>query len=232
MFSLFKRSNAPQSVEQPILKLPPSGTVLGKYHATLDALIDDKEANLHILTLGATGSGKTVTISKFVTSAIRRGIPVIYVDGKGDTVLGQKLANYADKWNRRSWLFDMNAGSTLRYNPLSSGGITSKKDRIIEMREWSEPYYKTLAEGYLQMIFKMMDLCGVKIDLATTTKYLSIPAIKAELRKHFRGDAYKQLDKEVHLQEKAQEHALNVKGEIENLINSEIGGAQNAGRPR
>ena len=113
--------------------------------------LNDKEANEHALVLGTTGSGKTVTISNVVESAINRGLPLIYIDGKGDYDLGKRVCDYAQSQNRPSWLFGMR-GDSVAYDPLSSGGYTSKKDRIIELREWSEEHYKKLAEGYLQAV--------------------------------------------------------------------------------
>ena len=96
MFSLFKRRNAPQTVEQPILKLPPSGTVLGKYHATLDALIDDKEATLTIFRGNA-------LVERFAPISLGRGgAKTQRIRGDNVTPLGEfrvNRFNFESQWH-------------------------------------------------------------------------------------------------------------------------------------
>ena len=134
--------------------------------------LSDKDANTHTLVLGTTGSGKTVTVLNFVESAINRQLPVIYVDGKGDYALARQVMTYARAQGRPAYLFAMN-GQSCVYNPMVSGGYTAKKDRIIELREWSEDHYRKLSEGYMQMVFKVLEACGVTTDLLTVADYMS-----------------------------------------------------------
>ena len=56
---------------------------------------------------------------------------------------------YSRAHGRPAYLFAMN-GESCAYNPLASGGYSAKKDRIVELREWTEDHYRKLAEGYLQ----------------------------------------------------------------------------------
>jgi hypothetical protein len=116
-------------------------------------------------------------------------------------------------------------GDSCRYNPLAAGGYSARKDRIIELRDWSEEHYKKLAEGYLQMVFKVLDACGIKADLVTLAGYLSTGRLQALIRKRERrlGKAAMALTEEVDEQVEAERQAEGLRAEIRNLARTEIG---------
>ena len=144
--------------------------------------LSDIDANKHALVLGTIGSGKTVSVLNMVESAINRELPVVYVDGKGDYDLARQVMAYAEARERPAYLFAMN-GESCVYNPLASGGYSAKKDRIVELREWSEDHYRKLAEGYLQLVFKVLDECGVETDLVSVAEFMSLRSQKALIQK-------------------------------------------------
>ncbi len=181
-------------------------------------LLSDQDANLHTLAIGTTGSGKTTTVCNIVESAIDRQIPVFYVDGKGDGNLANKLKEYAGYQQRPFYLFSM-CGESVRYNPLAVGGSTSKKDRIVELREWSEDHYRKIAEGYLQTVFYILAQCGQSIDLITLAKYLSPDALYHLARQSNNQAVLAQIEK---LEDKEKQISSLI-AEIENMANSEIG---------
>ncbi len=186
--------------------------------------LSDADANTHSFVLGTPGSGKTVAVLNMVESAIERRLPVIVIDGKGDHALASKVITYARSHGRPAHLFAM-TGDSCRYNPLAAGGYSAKKDRIIELREWSEDHYRKLAEGYLQMVFKVLAACEVQTDLVTLAGYLSTEKLLDLIRKHetkLGGSAQTLMD-EVEEQVDAEKHAENVRSEIRNLARSEIG---------
>ena len=185
--------------------------------------LSDADANKHTLVLGTTGSGKTVTVLNLVESAINRQLPVIYVDGKGDRDLAERVIAYAESCGRPAYLFAMNGGSCA-YNPLSAGGYSAKKDRIVELREWSEDHYRKLAEGYMQTVFKVLDACGITTDLVTVANFMST----ARLRKLIEARGKQLADRndlirEVKEQEVAEKDIESLRAEIRNLARSEIG---------
>jgi hypothetical protein len=157
------------------------GSVIGTDRFARVVELTDKCAAQHTLVLGTTGSGKTVTVCNIVESAINRGLPLIYIDGKGDYDLAQRVAAYAKEKGRSVAVFSMK-GESVSYNPLAAGGFTSKKDRIIELREWSEEHYKKLAEGYLQTVFKVLEKCNLPSDLYTLSKNLDLKRLKLLVR--------------------------------------------------
>ena len=150
-----------------------NGTLLGIARRDRKRIeLSDDHANKHALVLGTVGSGKTVSVLNFVESGIDRQMPVIYVDGKGDYDLACQVVAYARARGRPAYLFAMKGESCI-YNPLVLGGYSAKKDRIIELREWSEAHYREIAEGYLQLVFKVLEACDIEIDLVSVAEYLS-----------------------------------------------------------
>lgn len=200
-----------------------SGSVIGvdKYARMVE--LSDKAANQHTLVLGTTGSGKTVTVCNIVESAINRGLPLIYIDGKGDYDLACRIQQYGAVQNRPVSLFAMR-GASMAYNPLATGGFTSKKDRIIELREWSEEHYKKLAEGYLQSVFKVMEYCSIPCDLTTLADHLDLKKLRALVREHESKIPNAQgLMDELNQQDQASKSIESLVAEIRNFTSSEIG---------
>lgn len=200
-----------------------AGSLIGQDRYGRSVFLSDAQANQHTLVLGTTGAGKTVTVCNIVESAIRRGLPLIYIDGKGDYELAGRVARCGQEHDRPVSLFAMNGDSTV-YNPLASGGFTSKKDRIIELREWTEAHYKKLAEGYLQSVFKVMEACNIPCNMVTLAAHLDLKKLKALVREHERDipDAQDLMD-ELNHQDQAADSISSLVAEIRNFTASEIG---------
>ena len=187
-------------------------------------LLSDAAANTHTLVLGTPGSGKTVAVLNLVESAIERRLPVVVVDGKGDHGLASKVVAHAQSHGRPAYLFSM-TGNSCRYNPLAAGGYSAKKDRIIELREWSEEHYRKLAEGYLQTVFKVLAACEIPTDLVKLAGYLSTEKLLGLVRANEAklGRQADALRDEVEEQVEAEKHVEGIRAEIRNLAHSEIG---------
>ncbi len=80
-------------------------------------------------------------------------------------------------------LFSMR-GENCNYNPLYSVGYSLKKDRVIELREWSEAHYRKLAEGYLQTVFKILEVCKINVNLINVADYLGRGKLRSLIRTH------------------------------------------------
>ena len=200
------------------------GTLLGvDKHDRKPIILSDSDANKHVMVLGTIGSGKTVSVLNVVESTIDRALPMIYVDGKGDYDLATKVMAYAKAHGRPAYLFAMN-GESCRYNPLSNGGYSAKKDRIVELRTWSEDHYRKLAEGYMQTVFKVLDACDIGVDLATAADFMSTKKLRGLIEAQA-GDLpdARCLTEKVRQQEAAEEHIESLSAEIRNLADSEIG---------
>lgn len=195
------------------------GSILGVNQQTGELVtLSDQDANLHTLAVATTGAGKTTVLLNIIESVMTRQLPLCYVDGKGDLALAQRIKAYAKKTGRPFYLFSM-VGESVHYNPIASGGFTSKKDRIVQLRHWSEDHYRIIAEGYLQTVFKVLDRCEIHIDLHTLAQYLTPEALMLLVRP-LKDKALMQ--EVVALNDKKNDIASLI-GEIENMAHSEIG---------
>ena len=133
-------------------------------------VLRDDQANKHVFVVGATGAGKTNTLSHIIQSAIRRGLGIVILDAKGDPEFRRAVERLAGKEGRafRSFSYD---GMTA-YNPLRHGNPTELKDKLIAVETWSEPHYQRAAERYLQMVFRVMKEMGARPDLYRVSKML------------------------------------------------------------
>ena len=210
-------------LDRAIKSLDPSvedtGALLGVDRYTADPVIlTDTDANLHTLAVGTTGSGKTTALMNIVERAIQRRWPLFYIDGKGDAVLAKKIQTFAKSQGVPCYIFSM-LGESVHYNPLAFGGYTSKKDRIVALRRWSEEHYKKIAEGYLQMVFKLLDQTDISLDLSTLSRYLKPHALYGLAREYQRSDWIPLIE----VLETQLPDIQSLLSEIENMVQSEIG---------
>lgn len=219
----FEKTLSKERIQRLMTKIKHSaaqdGTILGIDRLTgNEVILDDQNANLHTLVVGTTGSGKTTGIGNIVESAILRQLPLFYVDGKGDLNLARRIQQFAKSQNRPFYLFSM-VGESLKYNPVAFGGFTSKKDRIIELRHWSEDHYRKLAEGYLQTIFKILSKIKIDVDLHTLAKHLE-PKMLYLVARQLNDSS---LVTDIESLENKRKDIESLVAEIENITNSEIG---------
>jgi DNA helicase HerA-like ATPase len=146
-----------------------NGVFLGYDNLTGEQIVlTSQELNQHTFLCGTTGSGKTTTILCFIDYALRNSLPMVVVDGKGDPELARTLADMAGSHNRELQLFSISEPErSCNYNPLSCGGPTELKDRLMELSEWKEPYYQYMAERYLQMAFTLFEKAYDNFDLSS-----------------------------------------------------------------
>lgn len=195
------------------------GTLLGiDQYTGAPVVVKDRDANLHILAIGTTGSGKTTALSHFVKSAVDRRLPLFYVDGKGDLDFAKRIESYAKAKNVPFYLFSM-VGDSVTYNPIAFGGFTSKKDRIIELRQWSEDHYRKIAEGYLQTVFYILEKANIATDLCTLSNYLE-PETLYQIARDLKDQAL--MDRITKLENKRKDIESLI-AEIQNIAHSEIG---------
>ncbi|MGD0621695.1 MAG: TraM recognition domain-containing protein [Thermacetogeniaceae bacterium] len=162
-------SKMPVPKQAPSDLKPENGVYLGQDNLTGEPIVlSSQELNQHTFLCGTTGSGKTTTILCFVDYALRNGLPLVVVDGKGDPDLARTLASMAGSHNRELQLFSISEPErSWNYNPLSCGGPTELKDRLMELSEWREPYYQYMAERYLQMAFTLFEKTYGSFDLSS-----------------------------------------------------------------
>jgi hypothetical protein len=114
---------------------------------------------LHVLTVGATGGGKTVSQAAIVAAHIDAGMAAIVVDPKGDrrlrATLGAGAAAVGVRF--REW---SPAGSAV-YNPIATGNPDEIADKALAVHEWSEPHYEMATRRLLGLTLATMRAAGL-----------------------------------------------------------------------
>jgi len=102
-----------------------------------DIVIEESTLNRHLHVLGPTGGGKTsLVILPLSGQAIEKGKGCCFIDFKGDDVFKKYVQQKAKEKGRKFYYFSIDPNEpSVGYNPLSSGDIHSKVDRIMTALE-------------------------------------------------------------------------------------------------
>jgi len=102
-----------------------------------DILVNEEMLNHHLHALGPTGSGKTsLVILPLSRQAIEKGRGCCFIDFKGDEVFKKYVQQKAKEKGKKFYYFSIDPNEpSVGYNPLSSGDIHSKVDRIMTALE-------------------------------------------------------------------------------------------------
>lgn len=116
-----------------------------------------QQLNHHIHVLGESGFGKTVFLTHLIEQQIKAGLGFVLIDLKGEKELLDRVIARCHESNRQNDLKILccdrpEISST--YNVLRHGNPTELKDKIIGAFEWTEPYYKKVAEETVLNLFK------------------------------------------------------------------------------
>lgn len=121
---------------------------------------------------GASGSGKTVAMLNFVDEAANKGLPLVYIDGKGAVDLEEKMAKIAHKYGRVFKVFTLSPEAvpeTSPYDFLGAGTFTEKKNRIMQLFISADAagaaYYQDNLETFINRVFLIIKQNNLKIDL-------------------------------------------------------------------
>lgn len=145
---------------------PDNGKTVGVESTTGKKIIQtDAEARAHTLCVGSTGSGKTTTLMLMARDIIKRGQGLIFVDLKGSPDVADTLQEYAERYGRdfQHWIMQTpgqpyngpDPKGPAYYDPLNRGDASRRTNLVMAGREWTEPYYETLAQDYLQRAFEV-----------------------------------------------------------------------------
>ena len=121
-----------------------------------------------IISVGASGSGKSVTMLNSIKNAIIAGRPVIVMDNKRSFDFPYFLAKWAKENNREFYhfvsgrpeeYFNKFNSKQASYDPLKSGNATSNKEMILGLREWdaASAVYKGETDNILTSVFNLLE---------------------------------------------------------------------------
>lgn len=147
-------------------ELPQTGVYIGinENHKKVFCPLDSK----HFLVGGTTGAGKTVVLSNFIKTALTENLPILLVDGKGDTGKGSILEitkQFCKEKNRKLITIDMgNPNTSDHYNPFQGVNATIATDMLINMTDWSEEHYKANTKRFIQRLCQLLIQNGERLS--------------------------------------------------------------------
>jgi len=124
----------------------------------------------HTLVVGATRSGKTVTMTWMAAHAIERGMGAIVIDPKGDLDLRRELREAALAHGRRFVEWAPRGGTV--YNPYARGSETEIADKALAGERFTEPHYLRQAQRYLGHEVRTLRQAGIEVSLRALVEHL------------------------------------------------------------
>lgn len=137
--------------------------------------------------VGATGSGKSVTMTLTARAAIKRGMGVIYIDPKGDDFVREELRDAAHRAGRQLLRWSPQGGAI--YNPYDRGTNTEIADKLLAAEVFTEPHYQRLAQRYIGHVVRALRLAGETVSLATVVEHMHNGRLASLTRKMSPTDA-------------------------------------------
>jgi conjugal transfer pilus assembly protein TraD len=124
----------------------------------------------HCLIVGATGSGKTVTVTWIAARAIEAGLGAVVLDPKGDTRMREHLADAAHRAGRLFVEWTPRGPSV--YNPFGHGTASEIADKALSGERFTEPHYQRQAQRYLGHAVRSLRGCGIEVSLPALVEQL------------------------------------------------------------
>ncbi len=151
----------------------------------------------HNFIVGAAGFGKTNLISILQEYSLQRGLPVIFFDPKGDLEALLTFKKLCELYDRECFIFSEHYSEVIKLNPVKEGSINQVVDRIMCAFDWSEQFYKDIAQKTLRDI--LVSLQKKKITF-------SLSSILTELQEKHKSDK-----------------TLGLETKLESLVESDFG---------
>ena len=169
-------------------------TKKNKYFLALDdrrqkVTIPATKMTEHIHILGGSGSGKTsLAVMPLCLQAIQKGSAVMVIDFKGDKQTIHLLEQEAKKKGKKFFLFSLNgeigAGCNT-YNPLASGTVLSKVERIMTalllVFDGAAKFYSYVQQSTFIELLKALDKENVKYTISDIYTILNNPNLFTRL---------------------------------------------------
>jgi len=122
----------------------------------------------HTVIVGASGSGKTVTVATLVRrAAVDHGLVV--VDGKGDPALEEAVRQAALASGRPLWLWS--PSGDLPYNPFAHGSEGELVDKALAGESYGDSYYLRLGQRFLGFAVRGLQAAGEEVTVGKLARF-------------------------------------------------------------
>ena len=176
--------------------------------------LNQTQRTAHVLTVGATGTGKTTAMINMILHAVANNLPCVVIDPKGEDSTLEEVIRIGRKlvpdFDEKFELFSMSKPQqSFKYNPLKHGNANQLKDRIMEAFTWSEQYYQSIAGSFLTELTATTEYLGLCLNLDRISKILRFKEEQAEILKKLRD----------RFQESGDQYALNLYNNLSTFFN-------------
>lgn len=134
----------------------------------------------HMLVVGATGSGKTVTQTWIAARAIELGMGAIVIDPKGDSDMREELRRGSLAADRPFCEWTPDGGCV--YNPFARGAASEIADKALAGEHFTEPHYQRQAQRYLGYVARGLRQGGIEISLRAIVEHMDPERLEALAR--------------------------------------------------
>jgi hypothetical protein len=175
----------------------------------------------HTLIVGATRSGKTVTMTWIAARAIEHAIGTIVLDPKGDRDLRRDLRDVA-KLARRPFIEWTPRGPAV-YNPYARGSETEIADKVLAGERFTEPHYLRQAQRYLGHEVRALRQAGQEVSLRALVRHLDPSRLEVLARDLPESEAQRVHDYLDSLTTRQQSDLVGVRDRLAIMAESDIG---------